>query len=241
MIDMDDLVDRYVAVWNESDAAVRRQRIRALWAPEGRTCYRLLDAQGYEAIEARVVGSWEKWLQPGSHAFRPVQAAMHHDVVKFDWQMVTMPDAERAAGGLSFLGLDPEGRIDFDYQFNPTANDATELAERYVAMLNEPDAAARRDRVAALWAADGTYASKTAVMYGHDAIAAETAAAEAAHRAEGLRFAPAGCSQAHHNVARFGWRLQSADGGPPVAIGSELLICDDGGRIRFDCRFTEPS
>jgi hypothetical protein len=52
-----DLIDCYVAVWNEPDRDQRRRRIESVWARGGTTCYRLLDARGYEAIEARVAGS----------------------------------------------------------------------------------------------------------------------------------------------------------------------------------------
>src|ERR1700688_4329275 len=57
-MDAQELVERYVAVWNEADPAVRRDRIRSLWAPDGTTCHRLLEARGHAAIEARVTGSW---------------------------------------------------------------------------------------------------------------------------------------------------------------------------------------
>src|SRR5580693_8085708 len=74
MLDINEIVARYVAVWNEADAEERRRRIRAIWVPDGTTCYRLLDAQGYEAIEARVTGSWDKWLSEGKYIFRPQNA-----------------------------------------------------------------------------------------------------------------------------------------------------------------------
>lgn len=60
-----DLIERYVAVWNKADRGTRRHRIESVWAPDGATCHRLLDARGYEAIEARVAGSWERWLGEG--------------------------------------------------------------------------------------------------------------------------------------------------------------------------------
>lgn len=60
MINVPDVVANYMAVWNENDPQERRRRIRAVWAPNGVTLNRSLDARGYEAIEARVIGSWEK-------------------------------------------------------------------------------------------------------------------------------------------------------------------------------------
>jgi hypothetical protein len=67
MADVINAVDIYVAVSNEADVDERRRRIRGAWAPDGTTCYRLLDAHGYEAIEARVAGCWDKWLREGKY------------------------------------------------------------------------------------------------------------------------------------------------------------------------------
>jgi hypothetical protein len=53
-------IDRYVSVWNEKDPDARRRSIAALWAPDGATCSRQLDARGYEAIEACVASANEK-------------------------------------------------------------------------------------------------------------------------------------------------------------------------------------
>ena len=64
-MDLDTIIENYIAVWNEADPQRRRERIRSVWAEHGVTCYRLLDARGYEAIESRVVGSWDKWLRDG--------------------------------------------------------------------------------------------------------------------------------------------------------------------------------
>ena len=35
MTDLNDLRERYVAVWNEPDPGARRKQIEALWAPDG--------------------------------------------------------------------------------------------------------------------------------------------------------------------------------------------------------------
>jgi hypothetical protein len=159
MKDIASIVDSYVAVWNEGDPAKRRQRICEVWAPDGTTCYRLMDARGYDAIEQRVVGSWEKWLSEGKHVFRPKSFAVHHNVIKLDFIMVRLPGEEAEANGLCFLLLDWDGRIEHDYQFNPSANDASDLAERYVALLNEDNAMARRSQIGELWSPDGRFAS----------------------------------------------------------------------------------
>jgi len=181
-MDAKELVERYVAVWNEADPAARRDRIRSLWAPDGTTCHRLLEARGHAAIEARVTGSWEKWLREGNYIFRPNKVARHHNAVKFDWVMVTVPGGDVAAPGLSFLLLDPQGCIQADYQFNPTANEAELLVDRYLAAWNEPDTEARRRRIAELWAPDGAFRGARSQRHGHAALEAEI---KRAHDAQG--------------------------------------------------------
>ena len=239
-LNVKDLVGRYVAVWNEGDADERRKRIRALWATDGATCHRLLDARGYDAIEARVTGAWDKFVREGKYIFRPKHAACHHDVVKFDWQMVTVPDGNVEAEGLSFLMLDREGRIRSDYQFNPTADEAGELVDRYVAVFNESDTEARRRRIAELFAPDGRFVSETIVRNGHRAIEAEAIEAHHAYVAKGFVFAPANRSHGHHNVTRFKWQTRDPVSGEVAAAGSDLLILDDSGRIRLDYQYVEP-
>lgn len=240
MTDAMDLADAYLALWNEADAAERRRRIAALWAPDGTTSNRLIEARGYEAIEARVIGSWDKWLREGKYVFRPKHTVRHRDVVKFDWAMTTAPGGEVEARGLSFLVLNPAGRIAHDYQFNPTLNDADGLAQRYVAVWNEPDAEARRRAIAELWAADGSHLSEASVRQRHGAIEAEAREAFEANAAKGLEFSSTESSQAHHNVARIAWRLQARASGEPAAAGSSLLVLDERGQIRFDYAFNEP-
>jgi hypothetical protein len=239
-MDVQELVERYVAVWNEADPAVRRDRIRSLWAPDGTTCHRLLEARGHAAIEARVTGSWEKWLREGNHVFRPSKVACRHNAVKFDWVMVTVPAGDVVSPGLSFLLLDPQGRIQADYQFNPTADEAEMLVDRYLAAWNEPDIEARRRRVAELWAPDGDFLAARSQRHGHAALEAEIGRAHDAQGPQGLVFVPADRSHQHHGAAAFEWRLQGAGQGRIAAAGAEFLLLDESGRIRCDYRFDEP-
>ena len=241
MVDVPDIVDRYVSVWNEPNADKRRERIRSLWAPDGATCHRMLDARGYDAIEARVTGSWDKWLREERFVFRAKPDALsHHGVVKLSWEMVTVPGARVEGEGLSFLILGSDDRIRSDYQFNPTVSEAGELVDRYLSFWNAADARSRRELTEELWAADGAYISPTTVETGRSAIAAEAEAAHDAHTAKELAFSSANSSQAHHNVARLAWQLRTKDSGMVVAAGSDLLIRDESGRLLFDYRFDEP-
>lgn len=234
------LIECYVAVWNEANAEERRRRIRALWAPDGATCYRLSEARGYDAIEARVAGSWDKWLRGGKYIFRAKSVACHHDVVKFDWLMVARPGGGVEASGLSFLILDSEGRVRADYQFNPTVDEASALVEQYLAVWNESDAEERRCRIAELWAENGAQVSATSVHHGRSAIEAKASKIYDAYGAKGLVFAPSRRSHAHHDVVSFQWQRRSWEDAAVEAAGCDLLILDADGRICLDYQYEEP-
>ena len=235
------LVENYVAVWNESNAEERRRRIRDVWAANGATCFRLLDAHGYEEIEGRVRSSWEKWGQEGKYAFRPKRISWHHNVVMFDFVAVAVAEGDRIEGsGLSFLILDSDGRIQDDFQFNPTANDSNELAGRYFAALNEADPQVRHRRILELWAPDGTIVSEKSVRQGHEEVESEATQLHEAYAAKGLVVLPGKRFQRHHNVARLSWEVRLKDSATVTAAGSDLLVLDDRGRIFFDYQFAVP-
>ena len=133
------LADRYLALWNEPDAAVRRGLIRELWAPDGgqvlvdppqevrEAAERLrfsvppLEVHGHEALEARVTRAYEMFVAPGEYVFESRDDAAHllGNVVTLGWAMVpaTATGGDPAASGVEVLALDPDGRIRTDYQF----------------------------------------------------------------------------------------------------------------------------
>ena len=113
-----ELAERYVAVWNETDAAVRRKSIADLWTREGQHYARTLEARGYDELEKRITGSHEKNVLSGGyrfHANRDAQAL--RDVVTFGWEMLPAAGGDVAASGSIVLVLDDQGRILSDYQF----------------------------------------------------------------------------------------------------------------------------
>jgi hypothetical protein len=118
MTKVTELIDRYVAVWNEPDAEKRRRGIAALWAEDGVHFTPSLEARGYKALEARVTGAYEKWVKEGGFVFKSSgNAETHHDGVRFNWEMVPTAGGAPAAVGFDFLVLGDDGRIRLDYQF----------------------------------------------------------------------------------------------------------------------------
>ena len=134
-IDPRKLVDRYVAVWNEPDAELRRKAIHELWAEDGAHVLQppqdireaasglgfpaaTLQARGHDAPDVRVTRAYEEFVAPGKFTFKPRDNADRlHNVVKFNWEMIPTGGGEVAGAGLEILILDEDGRIKTDYQF----------------------------------------------------------------------------------------------------------------------------
>lgn len=130
-----ELAETYVALWNESDAGRRRRTIARLWTEDGRHILQppqeiralaaqpgiamtaILEAQGYEEIEARAAGVYEHWVGSEGLSFRGRDDADRlGDVVKLHWEAVAK-DGTLVAVGLSILVLAADGRIARDYTF----------------------------------------------------------------------------------------------------------------------------
>jgi len=118
MFDARELADRYVAVWNETDAQRRREQIAALWVPEGHHYVDVREAHGHAALEQRIIGSHNKNVRDGGHCFRAAKdARVLHDVVTFHWEMLRAAEERVVARGFEILRVNAEGRILADYQF----------------------------------------------------------------------------------------------------------------------------
>ena len=121
MRDVTELVDRYVGVWNESDAEARRRTIASIWANDGATLAKAREncARGYEAIEARVTNAYQKWVRDAGFVFRSRNNAdTHNGVVKFGWEMVPAAGGKAEATGVNVFVLDDDGRIRVDYRLH---------------------------------------------------------------------------------------------------------------------------
>jgi hypothetical protein len=131
----EELAHRYLALWNEPDADRRRRMIAELWTEDGRHFLQppqeirgiagrpgiglaaILEARGYEEIEARVASAFEHWVGSEGLSFRGRDDAERlGDVVKFHWEAVGK-DGEAFGVGLNFLVLAADGRIERDYTF----------------------------------------------------------------------------------------------------------------------------
>ncbi|MGW7685773.1 hypothetical protein ACWGID_33830 [Kribbella sp. NPDC054772] len=129
-----ELAQRYVAIWNEPDAGLRRKAVEELWTEDGihlleppeevverATAIGVsasLEARGHEALTRRVSTAYDEFVAPGQYKFVPHGTAVGlRDLVKLRWAMVPAGGGEALAVGIDLLLLGADGRIVTDYQF----------------------------------------------------------------------------------------------------------------------------
>lgn len=111
------LADRYVDVWNETDPDKRRRAIASLWVSDGEHYVGSREVRGYPQLEERIIGSHDKWVREANCQFRALPNAQRlRDVVTFNWEMRGATGEARSAG-LELLKVNDTDQILVDYQF----------------------------------------------------------------------------------------------------------------------------
>ena len=135
--------------------------------------------------------------------------------------------------------------------------DPYEIADRYVALWNEPDPEARRIAVAGLWTEDGAHIlqppqeireiaerpgiglTATLEAHGHPALEARAASAYEQFIASGeFVFRRRGDVERLADVIKFHWEMVAKDG-TLAGVGLEFVVLAPDGRIRRDYQFIE--
>jgi hypothetical protein len=133
----------------------------------------------------------------------------------------------------------------------------TDLAERYVALWNEPDPERRRATVCALWTEDGSQilqppqeirAQAAALGFfasvfearGHVALEQRVAIAYEQFVAPGdAAFRPRGTPVQLGDVLKLEWEYAPLDGRSATGGGTEFVLLAPDGRIRTDYQFID--
>jgi SnoaL-like domain len=103
-----ELVDRYIAVWNETDAAARRKLIARTYTEDADYLDPVLQGQGRDGIDALVKAVHEKY--PGYKFSRTSDVDCHHDRARFSWQLA--PENGLAlVKGIDFAMLSADGHL----------------------------------------------------------------------------------------------------------------------------------
>lgn len=102
------------------------------------------------------------------------------------------------------------------------------LVDAYLRAYCEADAGERRGMVARLWNAGGRLVDPPFASAGHDGITEQGGLLVA--QFPGHRFVRTTAIDAHHEFARYGWKLVDA-GGTAVLEGVDFMELDVDGRI----------
>jgi hypothetical protein len=108
MSDLQDLVERYLAGWNETDPAARRLLVEDLWAEDGRYTDPLVAATGREDIAAMIGAVQGQFPGLVFTLAGPVDA--HHHIARFTWELGPRA-GEALVVGFDVLVADGDGRI----------------------------------------------------------------------------------------------------------------------------------
>jgi hypothetical protein len=131
-----------------------------------------------------------------------------------------------------------------------------ELAGRFVAVWKEPDTEQRRKRITQLWAEDGVHIleppqevretaatlgmTPTLKARGHDALQVRATRSYEQFIAPGeFIFRARDNAAGLDDVVKFNWEMVRTGDGEVAAVGLEILVLDDDGRIRVDYQFIE--
>lgn len=103
------VVDDYIAVWNEPDAARRQQLIARTWSDDGTYLDPLMRGEDPEQIGAMVGAAQAQF--PGHRFELTAGPDAHNDVVRFTWTLVAVDSGQPAAVGVDFATVAPDGRL----------------------------------------------------------------------------------------------------------------------------------
>jgi hypothetical protein len=104
----DELIDSYFAMWNETDAARRRDLIAKTWTEDARYVDPMLEGKGRDGIDAMVAAVHQRF--PGYEFRRTSKIDLHHDHVRFSWELAP-EDGPVFADGVDFGTVAADGKL----------------------------------------------------------------------------------------------------------------------------------
>ena len=105
---MSDLIERYLACWNETDVERRRALVAEVFAQHATYTDPLAEVTGHEAIEATIVAVQAQF---GGLVFAPGELSdEHHRQVRFTWGLGPAGSAPLVEG-FDVVTVDDDGRI----------------------------------------------------------------------------------------------------------------------------------
>jgi hypothetical protein len=104
----EDIVEDYLAVWNETDDVRRAEALGRSWAPDARYVDPMVVATGRQMIGDTIGAVQQQFPGWRFRLVGPVDG--HHDQVRFQWALGP-DDADAPVIGFDVAVLDDDGRI----------------------------------------------------------------------------------------------------------------------------------
>jgi hypothetical protein len=101
-------VDSYFLVWNETDAAQRRLAVAAVFTDDAEYVDPMAAVAGHDGM-THLVGAVQQQF-PGHRFVRSGAVDLHHDRVRFGWDLVA-PGGAVVASGTDVARLAADGRL----------------------------------------------------------------------------------------------------------------------------------
>lgn len=109
MTEINPVVDRYIAIWNETDPNTRRDLIAQTWTDDASYLDPLMSGDSPAGIDAMIAGVQQQF--PG-HQFRLSGAIdTHHDRIRFGWELVPPGSETPFVVGVDFGVVAADGRL----------------------------------------------------------------------------------------------------------------------------------
>jgi hypothetical protein len=105
-----ELVERYLAAWNERDARRRRDLIAKTYTEDASYVDPHRSGKGYESLSTMIATVHERF--PAAYRFRLVsEVESHSDRLRFRWEAGGTEDAPLHFGGTDFCVVAADGRL----------------------------------------------------------------------------------------------------------------------------------
>lgn len=102
------IVEKYLAAWNEREAGARRAAVEAVFAPHAAYKDPLMQGAGHEGLDAMIAGAQGHF--PG-HRFELAGTPVSlNDMVRFSWTL-GVPGANPVARGTDMAVVAGDGRL----------------------------------------------------------------------------------------------------------------------------------
>ena len=109
MSTLTDLIDRYIATWNETDFGRRRALIARTWTENASYFDPLVQGEGGDGINAMIGSVQDRF--PGHRFRRTGEVESHHDRLRFTWELAS-EDGITVARGTDFGIVASDGRLE---------------------------------------------------------------------------------------------------------------------------------